>query len=285
MQRELEQAKQELTLLGSAASRLLQKKVSRLQRKANRALQKANDALLKANVLAKQAAVLRQRAVKGIDKNIIEGAYQYALDSASDLSDIGSFGFELLRNPEMLVDLLDAIEETRTALQDPVRRAEVAKLIGEALGEGVVDAIENFSNDKDYYTGYIAASIFDPIGKIGKLGKLSDVARGIKRIGSTKNILTPAQASRVNTINNIIRHNAKPDDFKGVSVELKGIKTGFDHITEMKQSVLGLSKAINALESSLKNPNLSDGARKEIEFAIRRGQAVLDKMNNTLKGK
>ncbi len=129
-------------------------------------------------------ADLTTRAAKGIDKNIIQGFGQAAIDSGNDLSETVSFGYKLLRNPEIIENLLDAIEETREALQDPARRAEAIKLIGEALGEGIVGAIDNFSQDKDYYTGYIAASIFDPIGKIGKLGKLSVVFKGIDRIGA-----------------------------------------------------------------------------------------------------
>ncbi len=96
--------------------------------------------------------------------------------------------------------------------------------------------------------------------------------------------LTPAQASRVKTIDNIIKENAKPHDFQGVAKELNGISTGFDHITEMKQSIRGLEKAIKGIEGSLKNPNLDKISRIALEKAHQRGQVVLDKMKSTLNG-
>ena len=101
---------------------------------------------------------------------------------------------------------------------------------------------------------------------------------------SLKGLLTAAQSSRVKTISNVIKENAKPHDFAGVKKELKGIKGRYDHITEMKQSVRALDKAINGLKGSLKNPNLNNRARKKMEAAVKKGTNVRDKMNKTLNG-
>ncbi len=180
---EAEQEKQKLERMATP-SRSQQKRVDRAQKKADRALDNAKDAQFKADLLNKISDNLKTRAAKGIDKNIIQGFGQAAIDSGKDIGEAFSLGFKLLRHPEMVKNLLDAIGEAKEALQDPARRAEMVKLISEALGEGLVGAIENFSQDKDFNTGYIALSIFDPIGKIGKLGKFSDVARGIDRIAT-----------------------------------------------------------------------------------------------------
>lgn len=93
---------------------------------------------------------------------------------------------------------------------------------------------------------------------------------------------TNAQQARINAIDNIIKNNAKPHDFEGVQKELQGIKTGYDYVTEMEQSVRGLEKATEALQKSLQNPNLDASVRSEIESAVQRGQDVLNAMNKTL---
>jgi len=115
------------------------------------------------------------------------------------------------------------------------------------------------------------------------IAPLFEVAAGLA-LGETVT-LTAAQGARVNTIENIIRVNAKPHDFAGVKKELAGIKTGFDHITEMKQSVRGLEKAIKGLEGSLKNPKLEQAVRDKIQATVTRAEQVMQKMKDTLNGK
>jgi uncharacterized NAD-dependent epimerase/dehydratase family protein len=72
--------------------------------------------------------------------------------------------------------------------------------------------------------------------------------------------------------------------FEGVTKELQGTKTGYDHVTEMEQSVKGLEKATEALQKSLQNPNLEANVRNEIESAIQRGQDVMNDMNKKCSG-
>ena len=52
----------------------------------------------------------------------------------------------------------------------------------------------------------------------------------------------------------------------------------------MKQSVIGLEKAIRGIEGSLKNPNLNTSTRSTLESALQRGQSTLDRMRTTLNG-
>ena len=171
------------TATGRLQRKRLQKGVAKAQRKVGSAKKKANKYQILANQANQQASNLQQRADKGIDRNLIQGIGQYAIDTGKDLSKAIGAGFELLRNPEVLGSYLQAVAEISEALRDPARRAEVVGLIVEALGEGVVGAVDNFAQDKDYYSGYIVAAIFDPIGKAGKLGKLFGSVRGIKKIG------------------------------------------------------------------------------------------------------
>lgn len=256
-QKQLEADQEKLKLDQMATpSRSQQRRADRAQREADRALEDAKEAQYKADLLGKVSTVLKTRAAKGIDKNIIQGFGQAALDSGKDLGEAFSLGFKLLRNPEMIGNLLDAIGEAKEALQDPARRAEMVKLISEALGDGIVGAIENFSQDKDYYTGYIAASIFDPIGKIGKLGKLSDVARGLERIAPKripvpknlpKNIHSGQQGKHIPGHNNFTP--GRSPLAKGVNPQklLDGVQNGFYPIVRMTprgQPVVNFGKTI-----------------------------------------
>ncbi|MBB3405804.1 hypothetical protein FHT84_006089, partial [Rhizobium sp. BK289] len=96
--------------------------------------------------------------------------------------------------------------------------------------------------------------------------------------------LRRAQRQDVNKINNVLENNAKPHDFEGVAKELQGIDTGYDHITEMQQSVRALKDATDGIAGSLRNPYLSSEARAILEDAYQRGTATLARMRTTLAG-
>lgn len=102
--------------------------------------------------------------------------------------------------------------------------------------------------------------------------------------GGNNTGLTRSQRTDIRTIDNVIENNAKPHDFAGVRNEIAGRATGFDHITEMRQSVVSLRRAINGLEGSLRNPKLSDSVRNEITSALNRGRATLTEMQKALGG-
>ena len=92
---------------------------------------------------------------------------------------------------------MDSIDKLVEAVKDPERRAEALKLIGSELGEGIVEAFTNFSNDPDYYGGYIAGTLAAG-GAIGKLAKVASTAARLDKItdsipGSSKSNTTKAK--------------------------------------------------------------------------------------------
>ncbi|WP_119396843.1 hemagglutinin repeat-containing protein [Pannonibacter phragmitetus] len=99
------------------------------------------------------------------------------------------------------------------------------------------------------------------------------------------NDLRRTQRNAIEKIDNVINNNAKPHDFEGVRNELSGRPTGWDHVTEMRNSVRALEGAIRSLEGSLRNPSLSPAARSEINAALARGRATLGQMVDVLGGK
>ncbi|MDI9272375.1 polymorphic toxin type 28 domain-containing protein [Stenotrophomonas sp. PFBMAA-4] len=90
--------------------------------------------------------------------------------------------------------------------------------------------------------------------------------------------LTRPQQQAIRKINNIVDNNAKPHDFEGVAKNLRGIETGFDHVTEMQNSLKGLSSAAKSLRGSLSNPSLSRGQRARIQRALDRADENIGKM-------
>ena len=96
--------------------------------------------------------------------------------------------------------------------------------------------------------------------------------------------LTRAQRQAIKKVDNVINNNALPHDFEGVENELAGRVTGFDHVTEMRQSVRALQDAAKSLDGSLQNPNLNGAAREQISQALSRANSTLARMISTLGG-
>ena len=96
--------------------------------------------------------------------------------------------------------------------------------------------------------------------------------------------LTRAQRQAIKKVDNVINNNALPHDFEGVENELAGRVTGFDHVTEMRQSVRALQDAAKSLDGSLQNPNLNGAAREQISQALSRANSTLARMTSTLGG-
>jgi hypothetical protein len=61
------------------------------------------------------------------------------------------------------------------------------------------------------------------------------------------------------------------------------ISTGFDHVTEMRQSVVALGRSINTLKGSLQNPNLSPAAQRVLENQLRVAERNREAMQRTLR--
>lgn len=58
-------------------------------------------------------------------------------------------------------------------------------------------------------------------------------------------------------VSNIIRVGAQRKDFLGVMRERAGVRTGFDHITEMRNNLRGLERSIRQFDDALSRGNLS----------------------------
>ena len=99
-----------------------------------------------------------------------------------------------------------------------------------------------------------------------------------------KDPLTGSQRNAIKKVDNVINNNAKPHDFEGVRNELAGRLTGYDHVTEMRNSVRALEDATRSLDGSLRNPYLSSEARSEILSAYTRGRDTLNMMRAALGG-
>ena len=118
--------------------------------------------------------------------------------------------------------------------------------------------------------------------KIGLVGRFGWQARALRSLDKTAPGLNRAHTKSINKIKNIIGNNLKPNDFKGVKAELKGIDTGFDHVTEMRQSLTGLTKSSDSLAGSLKNPNLTKAQRGVLSNAKKRADQAIKRMNKAL---
>jgi hypothetical protein len=87
----------------------------------------------------------------------------------------------------------------------------------------------------------------------------------------------------VSSIRNIIKNNGKFGDFLGAARESGGVRTGFDHVTEMKNSITGLQNASQSLAGSLRNPTLSPSVRSSLEGWKRAADTAIEKMGNMIR--
>jgi hypothetical protein len=87
----------------------------------------------------------------------------------------------------------------------------------------------------------------------------------------------------INNIRTIITRAGTRGDFVGAARETRGIKTGFDHITEMRNSMRGLVNSVKSLEGSLRNPNLAPEARAAMQQWKNAAQQTYRAMRATLK--
>ena len=105
----------------------------------------------------------------------------------------------------------------------------------------------------------------------------------------TKNTLTDAQKSRLNSLDNTINDHLTEGDFSGTLRDLQGnpVPNGkggyFDHLGEMKDSYKSLKKIKKALEGSLKNPNLSDVDRALLQEGLNKANSYITRIEELFK--
>jgi len=87
----------------------------------------------------------------------------------------------------------------------------------------------------------------------------------------------------INNIRTIITRAGTRGDFVGAARESRGIKTGWDHVTEMRNSMRGLLSSMKSIDGSLKNPNLSPEARAAMQGWRDSAQATYNAMRETLR--
>ncbi|MGN0506215.1 MAG: hypothetical protein ACI4FZ_06610, partial [Lachnospiraceae bacterium] len=137
---------------------------------------------------------------------------------------------------------------------------EVAISVGAVVKEGVILLVE-------------ASALSGSLLMAVESGK--ELLEDAKSEGGTEsNTLTDAQKSRLNALDNTINDHLTEGDFSGTLRDLQGnpVPDGkggyFDHIGEMQDSYRSLQKIKNALEGSLRNPNLSDVDRALLKEGV-----------------
>lgn len=102
---------------------------------------------------------------------------------------------------------------------------------------------------------------------------------------NTRNF-TDAQKSALNRIQNTIEHNLTEDDFSGVRRDFENTpvpngKGGyFNHVKEMQQSRVALTKSVKALEGSLQNPFLNGEEKQIMVNSINRANSYIERIDN-----
>ena len=89
--------------------------------------------------------------------------------------------------------------------------------------------------------------------------------------------------SAMDRVQNIIRNNARRDDFLGVMRERRGQSTGFDHVTEMRNSVRGLENATARLDEALAGGRLSPEQAAAAQASRDAAQRALREMRRALE--
>jgi RHS repeat-associated protein len=119
----------------------------------------------------------------------------------------------------------------------------------------------------------------DPISKLDPSGLV-----GIGSVKESPNF-TEKEEDAIRKIDNIIRDHAKPKDFSGVYKEQRGIKTGYDHITEMENQIRGLNNMVERLKKALeRQKNMNGAGRQAIREAMDKANDMLDRMQRALAG-
>ena len=99
------------------------------------------------------------------------------------------------------------------------------------------------------------------------------------------NLLSRAQERIVKTFENTVRDHLKKSDFEAVRNELNGVRypktdgTYWNHIHEMRNSYETLEKAVNSLEGSLKNPNLNETVRENLEAIYNQANGYIQEID------
>jgi RHS repeat-associated protein len=117
------------------------------------------------------------------------------------------------------------------------------------------------------------------LGRVGFMATRSALSAAERTSASG---LTRPMNSAINTIRNIMRNNATVGDFVGAARESRGISTGFDHVTEMGNSMRGLSSALRSIAGSLRNPNLAPEVRASLQAWRRAAEVTLRQMRRVL---
>ena len=157
-----------------------------------------------------------------------------------------------------------------------------SKVIKATKAGSVAEDVAKFSDDVPKYHDDLDDGIKVLDDADG--GQSTDGAKKVTGQGdrNTVDTLTDAQKSRLNSLNNTINDHLTESDFSGTLRDLQGdpVPNGkggyFDHVGEMRDSYRSLQKIRDALEGSLKNPNLSDSDRALL-------QEGLDKANSYIK--
>lgn len=117
-----------------------------------------------------------------------------------------------------------------------------SRILGGAIGCKVVDGFRDTVNKVRKVTKRVENVVKDPDRRITAAKRAAEAAvitRGARAVSESMS-LPPHLQNAVNRVVNIGENNAEYKDFIGAVRELNGIKTGFDHVTEMENNISGL---------------------------------------------
>ncbi len=72
-------------------------------------------------------------------------------------------------------------------------------------------------------------------------------------------------------------------DLSAAAQELRGVQTGWDHVTEVRDAAQGMRNQIGRLNRLLGNPNLSAANRAALEGLLGRASRALDAAERALQ--
>jgi RHS repeat-associated protein len=109
------------------------------------------------------------------------------------------------------------------------------------------------------------------------------------RLIAVAGVFTPASGGQIRALGRIgskLLNQLSHVDRRHLSIaarELRGLETGWDHVTEVQDAMNGLRNTIRQLNGVLGDPNLTDEARQSAQALLGRASRALDRAEDALR--
>jgi uncharacterized protein RhaS with RHS repeats len=133
------------------------------------------------------------------------------------------------------------------------------------------------ATDWDQAQEFLEATAFVPV--VGAVGKVGVVAEEVGAAGRATAGLVGRIGSKIGRITSHLTRR----DLSAAARELRGVQTGWDHVTEVREAAQGLRNQIDRLNRLLGNPNLSETNRAALEGLLGRASRTLDAAEQALR--